>query len=118
MMKKLIKKRKLIYLLPVVLTVFLISLPSQSSAAATDRYNNPSEYNNFGEIIQSIAEFFAYIAFPLAAIMIIYTGIKFLLAQGNEQKISEAKETFRWVFIGAVIVIGAFAIVLTLRNLF
>ena len=81
-------------------------------------YNNPSNYKNFGEIIQSIAEFLAYIAFPLAAIMIIYTGIKFLLARGSEQKITEAKETFRWVVIGTAVAIGAYAIVLTIRTLF
>lgn len=101
------------------LTAILSSLPIITSAQSENvPYTNPSEYNNFGGIIQSIAEFFAYIAFPLAAVMIIYTGIKFLLARGNEQKITEAKETFRWVFIGAVVVIGAYAIVLTLRNLF
>lgn len=114
-MKRFLTKRKLIVACWAAITFLLTAVPLQ---AETFPYTNPSEYNNFGEIIQSIAEFFAYIAFPLAAVMFIYTGIKFLLARGNEQKVSEAKETFRWVFIGAVVVIGAYAIVLTLRNIF
>lgn len=78
----------------------------------------PTPCDNLGCIIERIAQFFSYIAFPLVAIMIIFAGIRFLLARGNEQKITEAKETFRWAILGAAIVIGAYAIVLTLRKIF
>lgn len=73
---------------------------------------------NIGDIIERVAQFIAYLAFPLVAAMIIFAGIRFLLARGNEQKVQEAKETLKWAILGAAIVIGAYAIVLTLRTIF
>lgn len=81
---------------------------------------NPAENyaESIGDIIERVAQFITYIAFSLVAVMIIFAGIRFLLARGNEQKVAEAKETLKWAILGAAIVIGAYAIVLTLRQIF
>ena len=47
---------------------------------------------------------FSYI---VVACFLIWSGFKFVTAQGNESKITSAKTTFYWTIIGALIVMGA-----------
>lgn len=42
--------------------------------------------------------------------MMVFVGFKFVTAQGNETKISEAKNMLLWTVIGALILLGAKAI--------
>jgi len=57
-----------------------------------------------------IKSFIVPIGGVIVTFMFIYTGFLFVMAQGNEQKITTAKETLKNTIIGAAIVLGAFAI--------
>jgi len=47
----------------------------------------------------------------IASIYIIYAGIKWLRASGNEQIVTEAKDTIKSAIYGLIVVFGAYAIV-------
>jgi heme/copper-type cytochrome/quinol oxidase subunit 2 len=47
---------------------------------------------------------FAYI---VVACFLIWSGFKFVTAQGNSKEIESAKSTFYWTIVGALIVMGA-----------
>lgn len=70
------------------------------------------------DIIDVLAFFIAVVAAPISITMIIWSGIQFLFAQGNPEKIGRAKRTFYWTIIGVAIVIGVFAILATIRTFF
>lgn len=47
------------------------------------------------------------VGIPVIAIFIVYSGFLFVKAQGNESKLSEAKQVLLYTVIGAAIVLGA-----------
>jgi len=49
----------------------------------------------------------AVFSYIVVACFLIWSGFKFVTAQGNESKITSAKTTFYWTIIGALIVMGA-----------
>jgi len=74
--------------------------------------------NPFGNQIESLPAFIRIIAdkviLPVGAvivvIMIIYSGFLFVTAQGNESKLGDAKKSFMYSVIGALILLGAWVI--------
>lgn len=71
---------------------------------------NPLKAKTFSELVESIAKLAAEIGVPIAAIFIIYSGLLFVTARGNEEKLKSAKKTFMWAMIGAAILLGAWVI--------
>lgn len=51
-----------------------------------------------------------YIALPIIALFIVYAGFKYVLARGNESKITEAHTNFLYVVIGALLILGAWVL--------
>lgn len=75
------------------------------------------DFNKFIELIQKVINFLLFsIAMPLAAIVFAWAGIMMLTAGGNEQKVTEAKEIFWWVFVGFIIALAAWLIVDTITE--
>ncbi len=56
------------------------------------------------------------IASVAVVIYIVWAGFQFLVAQGNEKKITEAKSRLLWALIGAGILLGADAIANVVAN--
>ena len=57
--------------------------------------------------LQQILAFVIRIGAVVVILMMVYVGFKFVTAQGNETKISEAKNMLLWTIIGALILLGA-----------
>jgi len=77
---------------------------------------NLTNYPHISDFISAIASFLLTIAIPLSVVAIIWTGVQFFLAQGNDTKINNAKKTFKWAVVGLAVVIGAYAIVATIKE--
>ncbi|PIR42100.1 MAG: hypothetical protein COV30_00140 [Candidatus Yanofskybacteria bacterium CG10_big_fil_rev_8_21_14_0_10_37_15] len=59
-------------------------------------------------LIKIIAQWIFNLAIPIAVIMIIYSGVLFLTAQGNSQQVTKAKDVLKWAVVGlAIILIGS-----------
>lgn len=87
--------------------------PSRDPNIPDPVINNPlkGEVNNIYDLVQIILE---KIVFPIGAVVavmfIVYSGFKFVTAQGNPDKIKEARNTFMWSVIGTLILLGAWVI--------
>lgn len=79
-------------------------------------FQNPLKSASFEALVQSLANWVAAIALPIAAMFIIYSGFLFVTAGGNESKLQAAKTTFYWTIIGAAIVVGAWALATAIVN--
>lgn len=77
---------------------------------------NPIDSEDFAAIVKKIAELIVKIALPILVVMIIWAGAQFVFAQGNETKLSAAKKTLWYSLIGALLVVGAFAIATAVDN--
>ncbi|OGH10872.1 MAG: hypothetical protein A2857_00975 [Candidatus Levybacteria bacterium RIFCSPHIGHO2_01_FULL_36_15] len=61
--------------------------------------------------LQNIVNALLFFAAFVALFFIMYSGVKFLLATGNPEKIDSAKKTATYAIIGLVLVILAFAVI-------
>jgi len=70
-----------------------------------------SKFNTVGGIINGFADIFTYLAVLFAVLMIIYVGLRFVLAQGNPVELTTRKDQLLWLLVGVAIIIGARLIV-------
>lgn len=87
--------------------------PAQSSTQPTFTISNPldSKFNTVGALVDGFVTIFAYLVIILAVILIIWTGLQYILASGNPDKMKKASIQLGWLVIGIAIVIGARLIV-------
>ncbi len=97
-------------------TLFL-ALPLLVAAAAT--YSPPSgqtiTLTSIMNAIVAIANFMIYVGVAVAVIFIIWGGISYMMAGGDDTKIETAKKRIITGIIGAAIIIGVGAIIRTLQ---
>ena len=74
--------------------------------------SNPAGPSNstLGDLIHNIYTAFLTLMTGVLALYLVYCGYKFVVAQGNEKKITEAKENFYWVLIGGALILGAWTL--------
>ncbi len=68
---------------------------------------NPLQVSSIAELIQKLLEFVVKIGTILLTFMLIYVGFQFVIARGNEEKISTARTSLMWTIIGGLILLGA-----------
>lgn len=77
---------------------------------ATAQIRNPLKVDSVPALIAAVLDIVITIGIPLVVLFIIYSGFLFIKAQGNEDKLKEAKKAFAWTIVGAAILLGSFLI--------
>ena len=99
------KKKSLMHLLvPIV-----IALPFVTAAQGIQDPLN-SAFSTIPTFIAGFLKAMVMLALPVIALFLVISGFKFVSAQGNPGKLSEAKENFVYVIIGALLILGAWVI--------
>lgn len=80
------------------------------------QFKNPIRRETFGDIIADIALWLLSIAAALAVAGIIYGGIRYIVALGNDKNIAAAKSIIFGTLVGLVIVILSYLIVREISN--
>ncbi|MFA5750852.1 MAG: pilin [Candidatus Paceibacterota bacterium] len=109
---------KLKNILIIVLFLSIILVPVYSFAQDTDQEDvttttkivNPIKASSINGLIKTILEGVVKLGIPIIALAVIYSGFLFVSAQGNPEKISNAKKSFTYTLIGAAILLGAWGI--------
>jgi len=65
---------------------------------------------NLMTLLGQILSFVVNIGSIIIILMLVYVGFKFVVAQGSETKLTEAKKALLWTVVGALILLGAEAI--------
>lgn len=68
--------------------------------------------------ISSVIEYLTYIIGSIAMILVIVSGFRMMVSQGNQQKIDEAKEMFKFAIIGLVVVFMSYIITIFVQSIF
>lgn len=121
------KKIFFAFLLTALSTVFLFNLNSSTAQAQVttlngldqtaneidafksktgDQFQNDFLQTQIGQIISTVLSFIG----ALFLILMIYAGISWMVSEGNEQKVTKAKELLINAIIGIIIVFAAYAI--------
>ena len=77
---------------------------------------NPLKTDSFTSLMESVSQLAVEIGIPIAALFIIYSGLKLVMARGNEEDIKKAKIGLTWAIIGSGILIGAWTIMKILQS--
>lgn len=77
--------------------------------AALDNPLN-SQYSSIPLFIEGVLKVLVIVALPIISLFIVYSGFKFITAQGNSGKLDEAKKNFVYVIVGALLILGAWII--------
>ena len=101
-----------------------VSLPVY--ADAKDEVKKGADMTNSGgsakqdlpDVITTIINVMLFIAGALAVIMIIYGGIRYITAHGDEKQVKVAKDTIVYSVTGLIIAILAYALVTFIFNRF
>jgi len=62
-------------------------------------------------ILQLIAGSLIYIAGPLAVLMIVVGGVRFIISRGDQTQMEEAKKNITWAIIGLLVIAVSYIIV-------
>ncbi len=82
-----------------------------NAKAGLKKASNANSGSDVNTIAGNIVSTLLFVAGLLAVIVIIYSGIKYMTANGDKQKIESAKSTLIYAIVGLVIAIVAYAIV-------
>lgn len=99
-------------LAPTVLAFVLILVPVFAGAVSLE---NPIRTNDLSTFLSNLLRLVAQIAFPIIVLFLVYVGFLFISSQGNPEKLKEAKNYFLWAIVGALLVLGAYALSLAIR---
>ena len=97
-------------------TIFSLVLPvlafanNHTELNETSKIKNPLKSNTIAELVEKVLEGAIKIGLPLLVLAIIYSGFLFVSAQGNSEKLNEAKQTLLYTLVGSAILLGAWAI--------
>lgn len=78
--------------------------------------DNPLEVNNLNDFIGGLLKALLKIGIPILVVFLIYAGLRFVMARGNEKELEIAKKNFLWVMVGGAILLGAWTIVRLLKG--
>ena len=125
---KQISKAKVLAVVMCLVMVFTavspVSLPVY--ADAKDEVKKGADMTNSGgsakqdlpDVITTIINVMLFIAGALAVIMIIYGGIRYITAHGDEKQVESARQTIIYSVTGLIIAILAYALVTFIFNTF
>jgi type II secretory pathway component PulF len=99
------------------LVLALVFIPGVVDAQASGvSFPNPIGKNNINEILTAVLDFLTAIGAVLAVLFTVYAGFLFVTARGDEGAITKAKQTLFWTLVGALVVLGAYALAGVIEN--
>ena len=89
----------------------LFALPLIAEAQGVGLSNPLKDFiNSIPTFIATALKAMVLLALPVVALFLVIAGFKFISAQGDSGKLTEAKENFMYVIIGALLILGAWVI--------
>jgi hypothetical protein len=101
-----------VFMLMLVTPLLFASAIDTVGTEITTKIVNPlgDKITDIPSFIEALIQIVLIVGIPIIALAIIYTGFLFVQAQGNPEKITEAKKALLYTLIGAVLLLGAFVI--------
>lgn len=103
------------------LTLFAAPLSVAAQTTGVDTGSNttllnPLKATNLSAFLQDILSFVIQIGTVIIILMVVYVGYKFVMAQGSDSKLTEAKQMLLWTVVGALVLLGAQAIAMAIQS--
>jgi cytochrome bd-type quinol oxidase subunit 2 len=79
---------------------------------------NPLAEGDFGVFLKRMLNNFLAVAGILSVLMLIFNGLRYITAGGNEEQTTEAKAALKWIFSGIAVILLAYVIIRATATLF
>ncbi len=79
---------------------------------------NTLEVDDLNNFVVGLLNALIKIGIPVMVVFLVYSGLRLVMARGNEKELEDAKENLLWVIIGAAILLGGWTIVKVLKGTF
>ncbi len=86
-----------------------------TTGGTVGKITNPIKVNDFSAFVATVLGVILRIAIPIVAAFIIYSGLMFVLARGNSEKLEQAKTRLLYTLLGAGILLGAWMIATVIK---
>jgi hypothetical protein len=80
------------------------------------KFVSPISFHSTAEVLNAFFKILIQIGAVAVTLAIVYAGFLFVVARGNPEQLSKAKETLKWTIIGALILLGAQVIAKAIEN--
>ncbi len=71
---------------------------------------NPIRFGNLTDFFLEIVNVVIQYGALLIVLFIVFAGFKFVTAQGNSEKVSDARKMLTWIVVGAFVLLGVYVI--------
>lgn len=87
-----------------------------ADTTSNGQIGNPIKAKSITDFFLSLTKVCIQIGTVVAGLAIIYGGLMFVTAQGDEEKIGKARNTMTWALVGTAILLGANVIVTAIQG--
>lgn len=84
----------------------------------TQAIDNPLAVSDLNSFIVGLLNALLKIGIPVMTVFLVYSGLRLVIARGNEKELIDAKKNLLWVIIGSAILLGAWTLVRALKGTF
>lgn len=93
----------------ILLFVLLNFIPIRFLFAASNliKLVSPIQANSTAQVMESVFKILVQIGAVAVTLAIVYAGFLFVVAQGNPEKLNQARKTLFYTIIGALVLLGA-----------
>jgi hypothetical protein len=99
------------------LIIFFFFIFINKAAALDVNLTNPLSTSDFNKLVGNTLQWVLSVAGSVALIMLIFGGITYITAAGDEQRITTAKRTITWAILGLTVVLLSYAIIAVLDKI-
>jgi hypothetical protein len=92
------------------------AVTTQGSSNSTFTLQNPLKVNSVSDIILTFMQVATYLAVLFAVLMIVYVGLRFVLARGDSAELTKRKDQLLWIVVGVAVIIGARILISVIIN--
>ncbi len=71
---------------------------------------DPLGVKNFCDLVRNLLNIVLAIGLPIAVFFLVWSGFRFILARGSQDKLKDAKSNFQYVIIGIAVFLGAWTL--------
>lgn len=100
----------------IVLATVNFAEAAQCAAQQSQGLQDPLCFHSMADFVQGVLQAFVMISLPILSFFIIWAGFKFVLAQGKPGDLEKAKENFKWLIAGAILILSAWALATLIAN--
>ncbi len=97
----------------VLCSIFIYSV----SSVRAQTFENPLQTDSITELLTALLTILVIIGTPIVIFFIVFSGFKFVIAQGNPEELQTAKRSLIYAIVGGLILLGAFSITTIIENL-